>query len=112
MRSSAILCFLWLLLTAARASGSSMFSWTVSDGRRLKNWKTTPMFFKRNSDSWLSFNFVTSLPNSFTIPESGVWRRLRIFISVDLPTPDFPRIKMKSPCLTLRLTSFSTSVSP
>lgn len=89
-----------------------MFSCTVKVGRRLKNWKAKPIFFNRNSERWASFSFVISFPNNFTMPPSGDSRNPRILISVDLPTPDLPRIQIKSPCLICRLMPLSTFVGP
>jgi hypothetical protein len=38
----------------AMTAGSVTFSSAVSDGSRLKNWKTNPMWSRRNSVSSLS----------------------------------------------------------
>ena len=54
-----------------------MFSCTVNVGRRLKNWKAKPMFFSLSSERWLSFSFVMSFPNSFTVPALGFRGSLR-----------------------------------
>jgi len=94
------------------AIGSSMFSRTVSEGRRLKNWKTRPICFSLNSAFWSSFSVEASFPKIFSVPWLGVSSRPMILKRAVLPTPDLPLIEMKSPCFIVRFTPFSTSVTP
>jgi len=90
------LFFLSSFLVPANARGSSMFSSTIRDGMRLKNWKMNPMEWSLRADFWSSFNSLTFLPKSLTFPLVGASRRPIILSKVDFPTPDFPLMEMKS----------------
>lgn len=110
LRSSCAFSFLFCLLTPARASGSCMFSETVRDGMRLKNWKINPMWCSLMFDCSLSFSLLTPLPNSLTSPWLGGSRSPTILRRVVLPTPDLPLTETNSPSLMVRSIPFNTSV--
>ena len=95
-------------------SGSVMFSSAVSIGRRLKNWKTKPMWFRRSFVRSESFSVVISVPAIATEPDVGVSSPARMCISVDLPEPDGPITAVSFPRGTSTETprSASTAVSP
>ena len=59
-------------------------------GRRLKNWKTKPTFSRRSIVSGRSLRVVISVPSIITLPEVGMSRPARMFMSVDLPDPEGP----------------------
>ncbi len=91
-----------------------MFSSAVSIGRRLKNWKTKPMWSRRSFVSSESFRVVISVPPTVTDPEVGLSSPARMCISVDLPDPDGPMIAVSLPFCTSTETPrrASTAVSP
>ncbi len=91
-----------------------MFSSAVSIGRRLKNWKTKPMWSRRRWVSFASLSLVISVPAIATVPVVGVSRPARMCMSVDFPEPDGPITATSSPVVTSRSTprSASTAVAP
>ena len=78
-------------------SGSVMFSSAVSIGRRLKNWKTKPMWRRRSFVRSESSSVVISVPAISTEPEVGLSSPARMCISVDLPDPDGPMTAVSRP---------------
>ena len=91
-----------------------MFSFAVSIGSRLKNWKMKPMCSRRSFVSSVSPSSVMSVPAIATSPEVGRSRPARMCIRVDLPEPDGPITAVSSPLATSTETprSASTAVSP
>ena len=91
-----------------------MFSSAVSIGRRLKNWKTNPMWLRRSFVSSESLSVVISVPAIVTEPLVGLSRPARTCISVDLPEPEGPMTAVSRPRGTSTETprSASTAVSP
>jgi len=83
-------------------------------GRRLKNWKTKPMWSRRRRVSFASFSEVISVPAIVTVPEVGLSRPARMCMRVDLPEPDGPITATSCPERTSRSTPrrASTAVSP
>ena len=67
-----------------------------------------PIFWLRRAVKPASLQVFTSTPSKRYCPESDVSIHPMIFISVDFPDPDAPRIARYSPLLTVRLTRFST----
>ena len=67
-----------------------MFSFALSIGSRLKNWKTKPMCSRRSFVRSLSPSVVISVPAIPTEPELGLSRPARMCMRVDLPEPDGP----------------------
>ena len=74
-----------------------MFSFALSIGSRLKNWKTKPMCSRRSFVRSLSPSVVISLPATSTAPEVGLSSPARMCISVDLPEPDGPMTAVALP---------------
>ena len=95
-------------------SGSVMFSSAESIGRRLKNWKTKPMWLRRSFVRSVSFRVVISVSAIVTDPEVGLSRPARMCIRVDLPDPDGPITAVSLPRRTSTETprNASTAVSP
>ena len=93
-------CFLFLFATII---DSSTLSRAVRRGMRLKNWKTNPIL-SLISASWLSLSLLMSIPSMRRVPAVGLSRAPMRFSMVDLPLPEGPRMEMKSPASTLRLT--------
>src|ERR1700722_985819 len=98
-RLSAILRF-----RPAITAGSATFSSTVIPSRRLKNWKTIPMWRRRSWDSSSSVRPVTSSPATVIVPSSATSSPAIRLSSVDLPQPEGPINATKSPEWTTRLT--------
>ena len=91
-----------------------MFSSAVNIGRRLKNWKTKPMWRRRSLVRSESFSVVISVPAISTEPEVGLSSPARMCIKVDFPDPDGPITAVSRPRGTSTDTprSASTAVSP
>ena len=91
-----------------------MFSSAVSIGRRLKNWKTKPMWRRRSFVSSVSLSSEMFVPSIATSPVVGLSRPARMCISVDLPEPDGPMTAVSLPRPTSMETPHSalTAVSP
>ena len=85
---------------------SVQFSSTVRCGNRLNCWNTMPT--SRRTSSIVLRSSVSSMPSTMTRPRCQFSSRLMQRSSVDLPLPDGPQITMRSPRMTLRLTSRST----
>ena len=86
-----------------------MFSATVLVGRSLKSWNTTPTS-RRRCGICERRSFPTSLPSTVTRPVVGSSSRMRSLMSVDLPAPEDPTRKAKSPWSIERSTSWSAAV--
>jgi hypothetical protein len=86
------------------ASGSRTFSFAVSVGTRLKDWKTNPISSRRSAVNALSFSPVSSTSPMRTDPESAVSRAAQQCMSVDLPEPLGPMTAVNSPAPMSRLT--------
>ncbi len=101
-------------LRPERSSGSRMFSFAVSIGSRLKNWKMKPMCWRRSLVSSVSPSSVMSVPAIATRPAVGRSRPARMCMSVDLPEPEGPITAVNSPLATSIETPrrASTAVSP
>ena len=86
----------------------------MSIGRRLKNWKTKPMWFRRSFVSSVSPSSVISVPLTVTLPDVGLSSPARMCIRVDLPEPEGPITAVRLPSVTSTETprSASTAVSP
>ena len=91
-----------------------MFSFAVSIGSRLKNWKTKPMCSRRSFVRSLSPSVVISVPAMPTVPDVGLSSPARMCISVDLPEPDGPMtaVPLLGVISTVTPRSASTAVSP
>ncbi len=77
--------------------GSSTFCSTVSEGSRLKAWKTKPRRLRRSSVSWFSRIPVISVPPRRTEPADGRSRPAAHWRKVDLPEPDGPMTAVNVP---------------
>jgi hypothetical protein len=104
------------MLSPASRRGSRMFSSAVSIGRRLKNWKMNPTWWRRSRVRRLSERFVMSVPAISTVPSVGLSRPARMCMSVDLPEPDGPITAANWPgtmsSVTPRRASTAASPSP
>ena len=69
-----------------------MFSSAVSEGTRLKVWKTKPMRSRRSLVRRRELIDVISSPSSTMVPEVADSRPVRQCRRVDLPEPDGPMI--------------------
>lgn len=107
-KSSIALFRLSSFFTPAKASGSSIFSRTVNDGMRLKDWNTNPMCFNLNWEDSSSFIFEESFPRIITFPLVGGSINPIILRRVDFPDPDFPLVDIKPPIYTSRFTPRKT----
>ena len=79
------------------SSGNSTFSYTLSTGTRLNDWKMKPMWAWRRLVRSRSFRLPVSWPFTVTVPAVGVSMqpiRLRMVV---LPEPDGPAMEMNSP---------------
>src|SRR5690606_13236414 len=77
--------------------GTATFSQAVSVGSRLKNWKTKPTLWRRNSACRSSGSRPISSPWKVMDPESGVSSDRSRCSSVLLPEPEGPMIEVNSP---------------
>ena len=91
-----------------------MFSFAVSIGSRLKNWKMKPMCSRRSFVSCVSSSSPIAVPAIETSPEVGRSSPARMCMRVDLPEPDGPMTAVSWPLATSTETprSASTAVSP
>ena len=74
-----------------------MFCVTVSDGIRLKAWKTNPIRSRRRIVSFRSLSRASSVPASATVPEVGRSSPAATCRNVLLPEPDGPMIAVNEP---------------
>ena len=93
------------------SSGISTFCSADVRASRLKLWKTNPMRAERTSARSSSDSRETSRPSNRYVPEVGVSRKPRMFISVDLPEPDAPIRATMSPFSTRSDTPLRTGTS-
>ena len=77
-------------LRPAITAGSATFSSTVMPSRRLKNWKTMPMWRRRSRARSSSACPVTSSPATKIVPSSATSSPATRLSSVDLPHPEGP----------------------
>ncbi|ADI10218.1 hypothetical protein SBI_07098 [Streptomyces bingchenggensis BCW-1] len=77
--------------------GSTTFCSTVSEGSRLKDWKTKPRRLRRSAVSLFSLMPVISVPPSRTEPAVGRSRPAAHCRNVDLPEPEGPITAVKLP---------------
>ena len=77
--------------------GNSTFSSAVVRGKRLKPWKTKPMWRPRARASWSREKRLTSSPSSRNSPLVGLSRQPTRFMNVLLPEPDEPITATNSP---------------
>ena len=79
------------------SSGNSTFSYTLSTGTKLNDWKMKPMWAWRRVVRSRSLRVPVAWPSTVTVPAVGVSMhpiRLRIVV---LPQPDGPAMEMNSP---------------
>ena len=74
-----------------------MFWATVSEGSRLKAWKTNPIRSRRRIVSRRSLSRASSVSPSATVPEVGRSSPAATFRNVLLPEPDGPMIAVNEP---------------
>src|SRR5579863_379025 len=79
-------------------------------GSSLKSWNTQPTL-RRSSGTWLCFSRERSRPPTMIRPPVGSISFSRSFTSVDLPEPDAPTTKTKSPFSITKVTPFSAATS-
>src|SRR4051794_29268534 len=98
----------------SRRIGSPMFCVTVSEGIRLKAWKTNPIRSRRRIVSRRSLSFASWRSPSVTLPEVGRSRPAATCRNVLLPEPDGPMIAVNDPRAspTLMPSRATTSLSP
>ena len=85
------------------------FSATVSVSSRLKPWKTTPTWRRRNFAAALSESAVTSVPPMVIVPVPHVNSPAARWRNVDLPLPLGPIRTSNAPGASSRAKSFKTS---
>src|SRR4051794_39236766 len=91
-----------------------MFWATVSEGIRLKAWKTNPIRSRRRIVSRRSLSFASWTSPSATLPDVGRSRPAATCRNVLLPDPDGPMIAVNDPraSATLIPSRATTSLSP
>ena len=89
-----------------------MFCVTVSDGIRLKAWKTNPTRSRRRIVSFRSLSPASSVPASATLPEVGRSSPAATCRNVLLPEPDGPMIAVNEPGARSMLTPSSATTAP
>src|SRR3954470_19007333 len=89
-----------------------MFWPTVSDGIRLKAWKTNPMLWRRRIVRRRSLSLVSSVSPSVTAPDVGRSRPAAMWRNVLLPDPDGPMIAVNDPRARPTLTPSSATTAP
>ena len=91
------------------SSANATFSQTVLVGSSLKSWKTMPIL-RRIFGTWRRGSRARSWPSRTTSPWVASSSRMSSLMSVDLPAPDGPTRKTKSPSGMTRSTSRSASL--
>ena len=86
-----------LALAPGDEAGISTFSSAVMPSRRLKNWNTMPMCWRRMIASSLSVLPTSDSPATDTSPSSGTSSPATMLSSVDLPQPEGPMTATNSP---------------
>jgi signal transduction histidine kinase len=89
-----------------------MFCATVSDGSRLKAWKTNPIRSRRRIVNRRSLSCARSASPSATLPEVGRSSPAATFSSVLLPEPDGPMIAVNDPRGSAALTPSRAATAP
>ena len=89
-----------------------MFWATVSEGSRLKAWKTNPIRSRRRIVSFRSLSLASSVSPSATVPEVGRSSPAATFRNVLLPEPDGPMIAVNDPRASPTLTPSSATTAP
>ena len=89
-----------------------MFWVTVSDGIRLKAWKTNPIRSRRRIVSLRSLSRERSVPASSTVPDVGRSSPAATCRNVLLPDPDGPMIAVNVPGARSTLTPSSATTLP
>ena len=89
-----------------------MFWVTVSEGIRLKAWKTNPTRSRRRIVSRRSLSPASSVPASATVPEVGRSSPAATCRNVLLPEPDGPMMAVNEPGAMSRLTPSSATTAP
>jgi hypothetical protein len=89
-----------------------MFCATVSEGRRLKAWKTKPIRSRRRIVSRRSLSPASSVSPSATVPEVGRSSPAATFRNVLLPEPEGPMIALNDPRGSATLTPSSATTAP
>ena len=89
-----------------------MFWATVSDGIRLKAWKTNPIRSRRRIVSRRSLSRARSVSPSATVPEVGRSSPAATCRNVLLPEPDGPMIAVNDPGASSTLTPSSATTAP
>ena len=84
-----------LVIRPSSTGANVTFSSTDMCGKRLKCWKTIPMFSRALSTFVLGSD--NSKPSTITLPDVIVSSRLRVRRKVDLPEPEGPMIQTTSP---------------
>jgi hypothetical protein len=110
--SSSILDWWRVAGSPAMRNGRATFSATLSNGIRLKNWKTNPVLSRRVSVRRSSSRVEMRTPSMTTSPEVGRSRPPSRWSIVDLPDPELPMMATNSPRSTDSEMPLSASTSP
>src|SRR3954463_12802366 len=91
-----------------------MFWATVSEGRRLKAWKTKPIRSRRRTVSLRSLSFARLVSPSTTVPDVGRSSPAAMLRKVLFPEPEGPMIAVNEPrgSVTLTPSRATTAASP
>ena len=92
------------------SSGNATFSKTVLCGSRPKDWKTIPIFERRNSISSFSVKDIIFCPSTKISPPVISCNRERHRTKVDFPDPESPIMTSISPLWTSSETSFTPAM--
>ena len=85
---------------------------TVSEGIRLKAWKTNPTRSRRRIVSRRSLSPASSVPASATLPEVGRSSPAATCRNVLLPEPDGPMMAVNDPAASPMLIPSSATTEP
>src|SRR4051812_24712347 len=96
----------------SRRIGRPMFCATVSDGSRLKAWKTNPIRSRRRMVRRRSLSRARSTSPSVTVPEVGRSRPAATLRNVLLPEPEGPMMAVKDPRGRSTLTPSRATTAP
>src|SRR4051794_12374526 len=96
----------------SRRRGRAMFWATVSDGSRLKAWKTNPMRSRRKMVRRRSLSRSRSVSPSVTVPEVGRSSPAATLRNVLLPEPEGPMIAVKDAHGSATLTPSRATTAP
>ena len=98
-----------LVVAPTARMATSMFSKTVFFSISRKSWKTTPMV-RRRSGICFSLMSLRLYPFTMSLPLVGAISAVMSLMMVDLPEPDGPTRKTKSPSSICMLTPFRALV--